>query len=92
MFRVIDRLTINVFPSPERADWSKYVSFEFLNGMCDCLLAIAVNTSTNELNDLLIATVSLNRAPLAPDRSTRSDPARSIPNSHYISICYPTLI
>lgn len=52
---------------------------EFLKGTCEALEERAENTSARQLRDLLIAWVSRSRWASfpAPDRSSRSLPARS---------------
>jgi hypothetical protein len=52
------------------------VSFELRKGIWVCLFPMAANTSTNELSDLLMATVSFRRAPAACDLSSLSLPVR----------------
>merc|ERR1711964_836873 len=66
---------MSVFPLPLRQGCNRCVSFEFLYGTCNCLLANAWKTSPNELSDLLIARVSLCRSPTAFDLTNLSDPA-----------------
>eukprot|EP00959_Pyramimonas_sp_CCMP1952_P471885 9499134-Pyramimonas_sp.AAC.2 len=53
------------------------VSLELRYGMWFCLPAKAAMTSPSAARLLLMCCASFSRAPVASDRSTRSDPARS---------------
>ena len=78
------RLTIiRAFPSPERQGERRWVSFEFRKGTWLCFALSARKQSVRQARDLLIACASLSAAPVAHDRATRSDPARSTYSAEY---------
>ena len=57
---------------------SRYVSLEFLNGMCLESAYNDITTSPRADNDLLMFWASRCCCPATPDRERRSEPARSI--------------
>mmetsp|Transcript_25852 Transcript_25852/g.73888 ORF Transcript_25852/g.73888 Transcript_25852/m.73888 type:complete len:219 (-) Transcript_25852:2774-3430(-) len=68
---------ISVLPWPLRQGSIRCVSFELRNGMCDRPSALARKTSARLDKLRLMFCVSLSRSPTAPERSRRSEPARS---------------
>lgn len=71
---------INVFESPVSEYCSRYVSFEFLNGICLLVLSgwpKAWITSPKQLKDLFIFCVSLNLSPTTWETFILSEPAKS---------------
>mmetsp|Transcript_3134 Transcript_3134/g.9127 ORF Transcript_3134/g.9127 Transcript_3134/m.9127 type:complete len:227 (-) Transcript_3134:2601-3281(-) len=68
---------ISVFPCPLKHGSMRCVNFEFRKGMCCRPSALAMNTSTKLDKLRLMLCVSLSLSPTAPDRSRRSEPAKS---------------
>mmetsp|Transcript_36394 Transcript_36394/g.77620 ORF Transcript_36394/g.77620 Transcript_36394/m.77620 type:complete len:285 (+) Transcript_36394:583-1437(+) len=69
--------TMSVLPFPERHGSIRYVSFELRKGTCDWRAALAAKTSARLERLLLMFCVSRSAVPVAPDLSSRSEPARS---------------
>ena len=71
-------MTRNVLQLPPMDSFNKCVSLLFRYGMCDRPLVLSAWMQfPRALNDWLMLFASSNVAPLAPDRPTRSLPARS---------------
>lgn len=69
--------SMRVLPWPERHGSIRWVSFESRKGTCELPAALEAKTPASAESDLLMAWASLRAAPSAPERSSRSEPARS---------------